>query len=68
MKSKPAAVLLILVLGVLLGLALAEWLLGAAASIFVTLIVIAVALVVYFAVRRRVRDAKAARKPKPTAG
>lgn len=67
MKSKLAAVFLILVVGVLLGLALAEWLVGAAAAIFVTLIVIAVALVVYFAVRRRVRDAKAARKPKPTA-
>ena len=64
MKSKFATVLLILVVGVLIGLALAEWLLGAAASIFVTLIVIAVALVVFRSVRRRVRDAK----PKPTAG
>jgi uncharacterized membrane protein YfcA len=67
MKSKLAAVLLILVVGVLLGLALAKWLVGAATAIFVTLIVIAVALVVYFTVRRRVRDPKEAQKPKPTA-
>jgi hypothetical protein len=52
-------VLLILVVGILVGLALAEWLVGAAAAIGVTLIVLGVALVAYLLIRPRIRAARA---------
>ena len=61
MRFTIASVLLILVVGILIGLALAEWLIGAAAAIGVALIVVAVALVAYFMIRRRIRVAKAER-------
>lgn len=52
MRFTIASVLLILVVGILIGLALAEWLIGAAAAIGVALIVVAVVLVAYFMIRR----------------
>ena len=61
MRFKVALVLLILVVGILIGLALAEWLVGAAAAVGATLIVLAVALVAYLLIRRRIRAAKAVR-------
>ena len=54
MRFTIASVLLILVVGILIGLALAKWLLGAAAAIGVALIVAAVALVAYLMIRRRI--------------
>jgi hypothetical protein len=59
MRFKVALVLLILVVGILIGLALAEWLVGAAAAIGVTLIVLAALLVAYLVIRRRIRAARA---------
>ena len=61
MRFTIASVLLILVVGILIGLALAKWLLGAAAAIGVALIVAAVALVAYLMIRRRIRVARAER-------
>jgi uncharacterized membrane protein len=61
MRFTIGAVLLILVVGILIGLALAEWLIGAAAAIGVALIVVAVALVAFFTIRRRIRAARAER-------
>jgi hypothetical protein len=61
MRFKVALVLLILVLGILIGLALAEWLVGAAAAVGVTLIVLAVALGAYLLIRRRIRAGRAVR-------
>jgi uncharacterized membrane protein AbrB (regulator of aidB expression) len=52
MRFTMASVFLILVVGILIGLALAEWLIGAAAAIGVALIVVAVVLVAYFMIRR----------------
>jgi hypothetical protein len=59
MRFTVALVLLILVVGILVGLALAEWLVGAAAAIGVTLIVLGVALVAYLLIRPRIRAARA---------
>jgi hypothetical protein len=61
MRFTIASVLLILVVGILIGLALAEWLLGAVAAIGIALIVAAVALVAYLMIRRRIRVARAER-------
>ena len=61
MKSTIASVPLILAVGILVGLALAKWLLGAAAAIGVALIVVAVAVVAFLMIRRRIRDARAER-------
>jgi hypothetical protein len=57
MRFTIGAMLLILVVGILIGLGLAEWFIGAAAAIGVALIVVAVALVAYFTIRRRIRAA-----------
>ena len=61
MRFTVALVLLIVVVGILIGLALAEWLVGAAAAIGVMLIVLAAALVAYHLSRRRIRAARAER-------
>jgi hypothetical protein len=62
-RSTVAVVLLILVVGILMGLALAKWLVGAAAAIGVTLIVLVVALVAYLLIRRRIRAARQRQGP-----
>ena len=59
MRLTGAIVFLILVVGILIGLALAEWLVGVAAAIGVTLVVLGVALVAYLMIRRRIRAARA---------
>ena len=62
MRFTIATVALILVVGILLGLALAEWLVAAAASIGLALVVVAVALFAYPMIRRRVRGVRTARE------
>ena len=55
-RSTVIVVLVIFLLGVLAGLALAEFLVSATAAIGVAVIVVVIALVAYFLIRRRMRE------------
>lgn len=55
-RSTVIVVLVIFLLGVLAGLALAEFLVSATAAIGVAVIVVVIALVAYFLIRRRMRS------------
>jgi uncharacterized membrane protein YfcA len=53
-RSSVVVVLVTFVLGVLAGLAFAKWLVSAATAIGVALVLVAVALIAYFLIRRRI--------------
>jgi hypothetical protein len=54
-RSSLVIVLVIFLLGILAGLALAEFLVGATVAIGTAVIVVIVALIAYFLIRRRIR-------------
>jgi uncharacterized membrane protein YfcA len=55
-RSTVVVVLVIFLVGVLAGLALAEFLVSATAAIGVAVIVVVLALVAYYVIRRRIRS------------
>jgi amino acid transporter len=55
-RSTVVAVIVIFLLGLVAGLALAEFLVSATVAIGVTVIVVIVALVAYLLIRRRIRS------------
>ena len=57
-RSTFAGAIVIFLLGVLAGLALAKWVIGASVAIAVTFLVLLVALAVFLLLRRRVREAR----------
>jgi protein-S-isoprenylcysteine O-methyltransferase Ste14 len=61
MKRGLVVIVLILVAGILIGLALAKWLVSAVAAIGTALVIVAVVLVVYLVIKRRMR----ARRERP---
>jgi protein-S-isoprenylcysteine O-methyltransferase Ste14 len=61
MKRGLVVIVLILVAGVLIGLALAKWLVSAVAAIGTALVIVAVVLVAYLVIKRRMR----ARRERP---
>jgi uncharacterized membrane protein YfcA len=62
-RSSVIVVLLTFVLGVLAGLAFARWLVSAATAIGVALVLVAIALIAYFLIRRRIRSKR--EQPRP---
>ncbi len=54
-RSTVVVVVVAFVLGVLAGLALAEWLVSAGTAIAVALVLVAIGLIAYFLIRRRMR-------------
>jgi len=58
-RSTVVAVVVIFLLGILAGLALAEFLVSATVAVGVTVIVVIVALVAYLLIRRRIRSERA---------
>jgi uncharacterized membrane protein YfcA len=54
-RSTVVVVVVTFVLGVLAGLALAEWLVSAGTAIAVALVLVAIGLIAYFLIRRRLR-------------
>jgi protein-S-isoprenylcysteine O-methyltransferase Ste14 len=52
-RSTVVVVVVTFVLGVLAGLALAEWLVSAGTAIAVALVLVAIGLIAYFLIRRR---------------
>jgi hypothetical protein len=63
-RSTVVIVLAIFLVGVLAGLALAEWLVSAAAALGLAVIVVVICLIGYLLIRRRVRS----RSAEPSAG
>jgi protein-S-isoprenylcysteine O-methyltransferase Ste14 len=61
MKRGLVVIVLILVAGILIGLALAKWLVSAVAAIGTALVIVAVVLVAYLVIKRRMR----ARRERP---
>jgi uncharacterized membrane protein YfcA len=55
-RSTVVVVLAIFLLGVLAGVALAEWLVSAVVAIGVAVVVVVIALIAYYLIRRRVRS------------
>jgi uncharacterized membrane protein YfcA len=54
-RSTVVVVVVTFVLGVLAGLALAEWLVSAGTAIAIALVLVAIGLIAYFLIRRRIR-------------
>jgi uncharacterized membrane protein YfcA len=54
-RSTVVVVVVTFVLGVLAGLALAEWLVSAGTAIAIALVLAAIGLIAYFLIRRRIR-------------
>lgn len=54
-RSTVVVVVVAFVLGVLAGLALAEWLVSAGTAIAIALVLVAIGLIAYFLIRRRIR-------------
>jgi uncharacterized membrane protein YfcA len=54
-RSTVVVVVVAFVLGVLAGLALAEWLVSVGTAIAVALVLVAIGLIAYFLIRRRMR-------------
>jgi drug/metabolite transporter (DMT)-like permease len=65
-RSTVVAVLVIFLLGILAGLALARFLVSAIAAIGVAVIVVIVALIAYYLIRRRLRPKKTATEASTT--
>jgi uncharacterized membrane protein YfcA len=57
-RSTVVVVVVTFVLGVLAGLALAEWLVSAGTAIAVALVLVAIGLIAYFLIRRRIRASR----------
>jgi uncharacterized membrane protein YfcA len=55
-RSTVVVVLAIFLLGVLAGVALAEWLVSAVVAIGVAVVVVVIALIAYYLIRRRIRS------------
>jgi uncharacterized membrane protein YfcA len=55
-RSTVVVVLAIFLLGVLAGVALAKWLVSAVAAIGVAMVVVVIALIAYYLIRRRIRS------------
>ena len=55
-RSTVVVVLAIFLLGVLAGVALAEWLVSAVVAIGVAVVVVVIALIGYYLIRRRIRS------------
>ena len=55
MKRRLVVIVLILVAGIFIGLALAKWLVSAVAAIGTALVIVAVVLVAYLVIQRRMR-------------
>jgi protein-S-isoprenylcysteine O-methyltransferase Ste14 len=67
-RSTVVVVVVTFVLGVLAGLALAEWLVSAGTAIAVALVLVAIGLIAYFLIRRRLGGReKPGRADKPPA-
>jgi hypothetical protein len=64
-RSTVVVVLVIFLLGILAGLALAEFLVSATAAVGVAVIVVVIALIAYFLIRRRIRSTR--EQPGPAA-
>jgi hypothetical protein len=62
-RSTIVVVVVTFVLGVLAGLAFAEWLVSAATAIGIALVLVAVALIAYFLIRHRIRSTREADEP-----
>jgi membrane protein implicated in regulation of membrane protease activity len=58
---KRGLVVIVLIAGILIGLALAKWLVSAVAAIGTALVIVAVVLVAYLVIKRRMR----ARRERP---
>jgi threonine/homoserine efflux transporter RhtA len=56
MKGTVVTVLLILVVGILIGLALAKWLVSAVAAIGTALVIVVIVAIAYLVIRRRARE------------
>jgi uncharacterized membrane protein YfcA len=54
-NRSTVVVVVTFVLGVLAGLALAEWLVSAGTAIAIALVLVAIGLIAYFLIRRRIR-------------
>jgi uncharacterized membrane protein YfcA len=54
-RSTVVIVVVTFVLGVLAGLALAEWLVSAGTAIAIALVLVAIGLIAFFLIRRRIR-------------
>jgi uncharacterized membrane protein YfcA len=57
-RSTVVVVLAIFLLGVLAGVALAEWLVSAVVAIGVAVVVVVIALIAYYLIRRRIRSTR----------
>jgi uncharacterized membrane protein YfcA len=55
-RSTVVVVLAIFLLGVLAGVALAKWLVSAVAAIGVAVVVVVIALIAHYLIRRRIRS------------
>ena len=66
-RSTVVVVVVTFVLGVLAGLALAEWLVSAGTAIAVALVLVAIGLIAYFLIRRRLRTREQPRADTPPA-
>jgi uncharacterized membrane protein YfcA len=55
-RSTVVVVLAIFLLGVLAGVALAKWLVSAVAAIGLAVVVVVIALIAYYLIRRRIRS------------
>jgi hypothetical protein len=56
MKGTVVTVLLILVVGILIGLALAKWLVSAVAAIGTALVIVVIVAIAYLVIGRRARE------------